>query len=194
MVRLLLGSLLALAAVAVASSAEPAVNPILDAPPSPTLSPLFDPQLAVAATAAPKREDGRIALDIGLPIGARVQCRLFDSNVWAEVGAGFWLVAPFASACVRYDCTLLRRQCNLFAVRPGVSATWVLNPLGAREVNSDLGLGLDAEVVWQHRFDGNGRTEVGFRVGATQVFQHPDADGLRSFTVPVVTLVFSWAF
>lgn len=127
-----------------------------------------------------------MAVEFGLPIGLRVQRRLFDSNLWAEGGVGAWWIVPFASACLRYDCTLLRRERNLFAVRPGVSATLV--------GFAAFGTGVDSEFVWQHTFNGRHTTELGIRLGVTAVF----ADGGRLFSgpfpAPVATLMWSWQF
>jgi hypothetical protein len=167
------------------------VDPLLDAvqlPKEPAIHPLLDPTPVLVECPPPDRERFRVAVDVGLPVGVRLQTRLFDSNFWAEAGVGAWVIVPFASACLRYDYTLLRRQRNLFAVRPGVSATLVgLYPT--------FGTGVDAEFIWQHRFNGLGTTELGARLGITAVFlngsRHTRAG---AFPAPVLAMTFGWQF
>jgi hypothetical protein len=130
----------------------------------------------------------RLAADLGLPAGVRLQRRLGETNWWAEGGVGAWWIVPFASACLRYDCTLLKRERNLFAVRPGVSATLTL-------IGPAPGAGVDAELIWQHTFGGRLTTELGLRVGMTAVFAGGDGRFVSGvLPVPVACLMWSWQF
>lgn len=164
-------------------------DPLLGTPAkTPLADPLLEPTRRLVECPPPAREDWRAALDFGLPTGVRVQRRLGESNLWAEGGVGVWWIVPYVSACVRYDCPLLRRERNLFAVRPGISATLIL-------LGPNFGTGLDTEFIWQHTFNGRVTTELGFRLGMTAVFL--DGRGRHSsgtWPVPVGTLTFAVAF
>jgi hypothetical protein len=149
---------------------------------------LDPPPLPACPTPPPEADDRwRVALDFGLPIGVRVQRRLGESNFWAEGGAGAWLIAPYVSTCLRYDLTVLKRERNLFALRPGVSATCILlGPWAA---------GIDCEFLWQHRIADAGCLELGVRAGVSAVF--PGRDDWftnRTFPAPVLCLMCSWQF
>lgn len=134
------------------------------------------------------RDDWRVSADLGLPIGLRLQRRLFDTNVWGEVGAGAWWIVPYVSTCLRYDCTLLKRERNLFAVRPGVSATCI-------QLGPWPGAGVDSEFVWQHTFGRRVTTELGVRLGLTAVFiGGHDRFVSGTLPVPVACLMWTWQF
>lgn len=149
--------------------------------------PLLDPPMLIEKPSE-KFDRWRVSADFGLPIGLRLQRRLGDSNLWGEVGAGAWWIVPYASTCLRYDCTLLKRERNLFAVRPGVSATYVL-------LGPNLGVGVDSEFVWQHTFGGKVTTELGVRLGLTTVFANSsDRWGNGVFPVPVMCLMWTCQF
>lgn len=174
-------------------AADPPPDPLLGPerravpPPDPVLD---RTQTLVECPPPPNRDDWRVAFDVGLPIGLRVQRRLFDTNLWAEAGAGVWAIVPFVSACLRYDGTLLKRERNLFAIRPGVSATAIL-------WGPNFGTGIDSEFVWQHTFGGKVTTELGFRLGVTAVFGNGSnrwSDWSGAFPAPVGALMFSWQF
>jgi hypothetical protein len=150
---------------------------------------LLDPP-TLPACPAPCRDDWRLSADFGLPIGLRLQRRLFDTNLWGEVGAGAYVIVPYVSTCLRYDCTLLKRERNLFAVRPGVSATCVI-------WDPNFGTGVDSEFVWQHTFNGKVTTELGVRLGVTAVFPNGGKglfDIQRVFPAPVACLMWTWQF
>lgn len=185
------GLVVATDAVAQAVAPRPA-DQLLDSIPAataPAADPLIDPTpLLVEAPTHPVRDRFRVAVDLGLPTGVRLQTRLFDTNIWAEAGVGAWVIVPYFSTCLRYDCTLLRRQRNLFAVRPGVSATLIgLGP--------NFGTGVDAEFVWQHRFHRLGTSELGVRLGVTAVFLNGSRDwSSGTFPAPVLALHFAWQY
>lgn len=148
---------------------------------------LLDPP-PLPAGPTPERDDWRLSADFGLPIGLRLQRRLFDTNLWGEVGAGAYVIVPYVSTCLRYDCTLLKRERNLFAVRPGVSATCVL--LGPAP-----GVGVDSEFVWQHTFGGRVTTELGVRLGLTAVLAGGSGRFVSGvFPAPVACLMWTWQF
>jgi hypothetical protein len=184
-----LGVAVAVAALrlAAATAADPP-DPLLGLPaaarsPDPLLAPPPPPDCPECPP-----DNWRLAADLGLPTGVRVQRRLGESNWWAEGGVGAWWIVPYASACLRYDCTLLKRERNLFAVRPGVSATLTL--LGPAP-----GAGVDAELIWQHTFGGQFTTELGLRVGMTAVFVGEGGRHLSgTLPVPVACLIWSWQF
>jgi hypothetical protein len=168
---------------------DPLLGPERHAAPPP--DPVLDRTVTLIECPPPTpRDDWRVALDLGLPTGVRVQRRVFDSNLWAEGGVGAWLIVPFVSGCLRYDCTLLRRERNLFAVRPGVSATLVVWA-------PNFGAGIDSEFIWQHTFHKRHTTELGVRLGMTAVVGHGGRrreDWSGVFPAPVATLLFSWQF
>jgi hypothetical protein len=155
-------------------------------PADPLLAP---PPLPACPEVPPDADDRwRIALDFGLPVGLRVQRRLGESNWWAEAGAGAWLIAPFVSTCLRYDLTLLKRERNLFALRPGVSATGIL-------FGPSLGVGVDCEFLWQHTFAERFGFELGVRAGVTAVLpSRADPWTNRTFAAPVLCLMCAWQF
>jgi hypothetical protein len=104
------------------------------------------------------------------------------------VGAGAWVIVPYASACLRYDLTLLKRERNLFAVRPGVSGTCVL-------LGPNAGVGLDCEFIWQHTFARCVTCELGVRAGLTAVIPSgQDRWTSRTFPAPVLCLMWAWQF
>ena len=155
--------------------------PVAARPADPLLNPSPLPTLPVEP-----RDTWRVAVDVGLPVGVRVQRRLGESDWWGEVGVGAWWVVPYASACLRYDCTLLKRERNLFAVRPGVSATCVL-------LGPNVGVGADCEFVWQHTFNGKVTTELGLRLGMTAVFLDRRDSWLLGGTLPVPVVCLMWS-
>lgn len=131
-------------------------------------------------------ETWRFAVDLGLPNGLRVQRRIFDTNFWLEGGIGAWWIVPYASACVRYDWAFIQREQNSFALRPGLSATFIsFGPL--------LGVGWDVEAVWTHRYRNNLRTDLGFRFGMTALVSER-WHGNYTPVVPILSLVFNVAF
>lgn len=154
---------------------------------SQTADPLLNPPPLPACPDCPC-DKWRLAADLGFPTGLRLQRRLGETNWWAEGGVGVWWIVPYASACLRYDCTLLKRERNLFAVRPGVSATVTL--LGPAP-----GVGVDAELIWQHTFGQRFTTELGVRVGMTAVFVGGSGRHLSgTLPLPVACLMWSWQF
>lgn len=174
--------------LALSSSAD-APDPLLGAPATRPADPLLDPP-TLPACPPPNRDDWRLSADFGLPIGLRLQRRLFDTNLWGEVGAGAYVIVPYVSTCLRYDCTLLKRERNLFAVRPGVSATCVI-------WDPNFGTGVDSEFVWQHTFGGKVTTELGVRLGVTVVFPNGGRGGFdvkNVAPVPVACLMWTWQF
>ena len=150
-------------------------------PPDPLLAPAPLPTCPPLDTSA---DNWRLAVDVGLPMGVRVQRRLGESNWWGEAGIGVYAIVPYASLCLRYDVCALRRERNLFAVRPGVSIT---GPIPAA--------GVDCEFIWQHCWAGTTTTEMGLRLGASAVFL---GNGNRwvngTFPVPIACLTFGWQF
>jgi hypothetical protein len=166
-------------------------DPLLGVAPPTTdrRDPLLDPPVLIEKRAA-DADNWRLSADFGLPIGLRLQRRLFDTNFWWEGGAGAYVIVPYVSTCLRYDCTLLKRERNLFAVRPGVSATLVV-------WDPNFGTGIDSEFVWQHTFDGKVTTELGVRLGVTAVFPNGGKGWLdvkRVAPVPVLCLMWTWQF
>lgn len=163
-----------------------APDPLLGVPPAARATdPLLTPtQLPSCPPLEPPADHWRFAVDFGLPMGVRVQRRLGESNFWGEAGVGVWAFVPYASLCLRYDVCALRRERNLFAVRPGVSIT---GPLPAA--------GVDCEFIWQHCWNGTTNTELGLRLGASAVFLGNGnrwANGV--FPAPVACLTFAWQF
>ncbi|MEO2092235.1 MAG: hypothetical protein ABGY75_22500 [Gemmataceae bacterium] len=159
------------------AAATRSADPLLDPPPLP-------------ACPTPVRDDWRLSADFGLPIGLRLQRRLFDTNLWGEIGAGAYVIVPYVSTCLRYDCTLLKRERNLSAVRPGVSATCVI-------WDPNFATGVDSEFVWQHTFNGKVTTELGVRLGVTVVFPNGGRNwfDVKSVApVPVVCMMWTWQF
>ena len=200
--------LLAFGGIAVAAEPPPLVpNPLpvpnetyfgLPARGPATVDPLLEPntKLVEPPPVLQRREDVRIALDLGLPTGVRVQKRIFETDIWAEVGVGAYVIVPFVSGCLRYDGTLYRGRRNLFAFRPGISATCVI-------ADPNLGIGLDAELVWQHTYNDRFTSELGVRLGCTEVFWKDRYEGgwgggwrgtPNPIPVPIATLMFSVAF
>lgn len=178
----------AAAALFAATAVADSPDPLLGRPaPSRPSDPLLDPA-TLPTCPDPPRDDWRIAADFGLPVGVRVQRRLGETNWWAEGGVGTWWIVPYASACLRYDCTLLKRERNLFAIRPGVSATAIL-------FGPWPGAGVDAEFVWQHTFNGRVTTELGVRLGMTAVFAGGNDRWVSgTLPAPVACLMWSWQF
>lgn len=180
-----------LLALLLAVGTTAAADPLLGLPTAPwPADPLLDPPpLSSCPEVLPEADDHwRVAVDFGLPIGVRVQRRLGESNVWAEAGVGAWLIAPFASVCLRYDLTVLKRERNLFALRPGVSATCVL-------LGPNPAFGIDCECLWQHTFAERFTLEMGVRLGASVVIpSRNDRWTNRSFPAPVLCCMWAWQF
>jgi hypothetical protein len=177
---------LTLLVVAAGGSAQ-SPDPLLGVPAAARpVDPLLNPPPLPAAPGWPN-DHWRLAVDVGLPMGLRVQRRIGQTNWWGEAGVGAWWVVPYASACLRYDVCALRGERNLFAVRPGVSATAVGFVAPA--------VGLDCEFIWQHCWNGKVTTEFGARLGMSAVFLG-DRDGWVSGTLPapVACLTFGWQF
>ena len=151
--------------------------------------PLLDavPRL-VELPKAPVEESVRVSFDVGLPTGARVGARLFESRFWAEFGVGVWWIIPYASTALRYDLHLYEGSANTIAVRPSVSATII--PL--REVA--FGVGCDLEVIWQHRFTNRLVTDLGFRLGASVIHARSRSNLGDWWPVPIAALVFAIQF
>lgn len=146
--------------------------------------PLLDPVTKlVELPVAPADEHIRISTDIGLPLGVRVQARLYESRFWAEFGAGVWWIAPYVSTALRYDLHMYEGQRNTIALRPSISATYI--PL----TRSGFGAGTDCEVIWQHRFHSNLATDLGFRLGLSAFYA-----GKSWWPVPIATFVFAVQF
>jgi len=152
-------------------------DPLLDATP-----------VLVELPKALEDESLRVSLDIGLPIGVRLQARLGESRFWAEVGVGSWFVVPFASTALRCDMPLFQGRRNLLALRPSISATII--PL--REVA--YGFGGDMEVVWQHRFGRGLVTDLGFRFGLSAIRTPGDGWASGWWPVPIAAVVLAVQF
>ena len=154
------------------TAAAPPANALLDRTP-----------VLVEVPGGSTEERFRISADLGLPTGVRVGVRIAESRFWAEFGVGVYVIVPYASTALRYDCRLYEGSSDRFAVRPSISATVV--PLR----NAAVGGGADVEFVWQHRFADRLMTDLGFRIGGT-VLQHRS----DTFVAPVLTLVLAAQF
>ncbi len=149
---------------------------------------LLDPVVLPTRTME-SQDNWRLSADLGLPIGLRLQRRIGESNTWGEIGFGTWWIVPYVSACLRQDLTLVKRERNLFALRPGVSVTFLpTGPTG--------GVGLDCECIWQHTFKGNVCTELGVRLGLSAIVVESGRGRSRThvFPVPIACLMWSWQF
>ncbi len=179
-------AVLTLLAVAAGGSAQ-SPDPLLGVPAAARpADPLLNPPPLPAAPELPG-DKWRLTVDVGLPIGLRVQRRLGDTNWWGEVGVGAWWIVPYASACLRYDLSARCGERNLFAVRPGLSATAVGFVAPA--------VGLDCEFVWQHCRDGKVHTELGARLGLSAVFLGDSGRFVSgTFPAPVACLTFGWQY
>jgi len=167
-----------------------APGPLLGTPTARTPMPdtLLDTVTLPTRTVEPQ-DNWRIAADLGFPTGLRLQRRIGDSDAWGELGIGMWWVVPYASACLRQDITLMKRERNLFALRPGVSATLTL-------IEPIFGVGLDCECIWQHTFNNKVSTELGFRFGMSgfAIVTGRSRDRTAVIPVPIVCLMWSWQF
>ena len=162
---------------------DPHLQPRM-APVAARVDPLLDSAPILAKlTQAPVEEEIRISADIGLPVGVRLQVRLYESRFWAEFGAGVWWIAPYVSMALRYDLHMYEGRRNTIALRPSISVTYI--PL----TRSGFGAGTDCEVIWQHQFHKNLVTDLGFRIGLSAFYA-----GKSWWPVPIATLVFAIQF
>ena len=171
---------------------SPAPPPDALAPPPPV--PGAADVLAGIADGTPTRFPG-VSTDllIGLPFAVRVQTKVIGP-LWAEAGAGLWVIIPDIFAGLRLDVGLYRGQEDVIAVRPGASVHAIYNIFhsGSGWLSGGEpfypGVGADVDLIWQHCWTDRFRGHVGLKIGAVTVF------GENTGVVPTAALLFGCQF
>lgn len=182
--------LLLAAATAVAQSPTPSPTDTLTGQPAVPPPPVGTPLVVDAPATEFEPAVWQIDVLVGAPLGVRVQRRLGDSRVWAEGGAGLYLVFPTAFAGVRYDGRVYEGRRHAVLIRPGADAALVYawSLFGSKDTLAGMVVG-DVDLVWRRLAVDGGALELGLKLGVGV----PVTRGVRG-VLPIAALIGGFSF
>ena len=131
----------------------------------------------------------QVDLLVGGPLAVRVSRQLGDSRVWAEGGAGLYLIWPTAFAGVRFDGRVFHGRRHEVLVRPGVDVAWVY-AWDLRHSDRSAGVVIgDIDFMWRRTWADGGAMELGLKLGVAA----PLTPGARG-VAPVAALLGGFSF
>jgi hypothetical protein len=164
---------------------HPAVRTGFESAPLAVVEPLPAPTQAAAGPADYLTNPSPLAttpwqvdLLIGLPSGVRVQRELIPGRIWAEAGAGVYVIVGTAFVGLRGEGRIFESASTALLVRPGVDAYYVQGFIdhdrGGHYFNSNtesLGaVAIDIDFQWRQRWTRRFHGLATFKIGAGCTF------------------------
>lgn len=108
----------------------------------------------------------------GLPTTLRLSRQIGESKLWAEAGAGFYVLVPTFFAGLRCDSDLYVGRCHSWHVSPGLD--FYFSPRTSMDSGSiidgevqSLGAAIvDFDLIWRVRWHERFRSHLGLKIGA----------------------------